>query len=62
MQFPILSVIVFTPIVAALLILLFPEERKGEVRVVALAAATFALFLSIWVYFSYDVAAGGTSF
>ncbi len=62
MQFPILSVIVFTPIVAALLILLFPEERKDEVRVVALAAATFALLLSIWVYFSYDVAAGGYQF
>ena len=62
MQFPILSVIVFTPIVAALLILLFPEERKEEVRVVALAAATFALLLSIWVYFSYDIAAGGYQF
>jgi NADH-quinone oxidoreductase subunit M len=62
MQFPILSVIVFTPIVAALLILMFPEERKEEVRVVALAAAIFALFLSIWVYFSYDPAAGGYQF
>jgi len=62
MQFPILSVIVFTPIVAAMLLLLFPEDRKAEVRVAALAAATFALFLSIWVYFSYDVAAGGYQF
>ena len=48
MQFPILSVIVFTPIVAAILILLIPPNRKAEVRVTALAAAIFALFLSGW--------------
>lgn len=62
MQFPILSVIIFTPIVAGLLILLFPAERKTEVRVTALAASTFALALSIWAYFSYDVSAGGYQF
>jgi NADH-quinone oxidoreductase subunit M len=62
MQFPILSVIVFTPILAGLLILLIPAERKTEVRVAALAAATFALFLSIWAYFAYDIPAGGYQF
>ena len=45
-----------------LLILLLPAERKTEARAAALAAATFALFLSIWVYFSYDVQAGGYQF
>src|SRR4030067_854291 len=62
MQFPILSVIVFTPIIASVLILLIPAERKNEVRVTALAAATFALFLSIWAYFAYDIPAGGYQF
>jgi NADH-quinone oxidoreductase subunit M len=62
MQFPILSVIVFTPIVASILILLIPGNRKTEVRVTALAAASFALLLSIWVYFSYDKSAGGYQF
>jgi NADH-quinone oxidoreductase subunit M len=62
MQFPILSVIVFTPIVAGLLILLIPGERKTEVRVTALAAATFALVLSIWAYFAYDISSGGYQF
>jgi len=62
MQFPVLSVIVFTPVVASVLILLIPAERKTEVRMAALAAATFALLLSIWVYFSYDVTAGGYQF
>ena len=62
MQFPILSVIVFTPIVTAIILLLIPGDRKTEVRVTALAAAAFALLLSIWAYFSYDIAAGGYQF
>jgi NADH-quinone oxidoreductase subunit M len=62
MPFPILSIIVFTPIVAGLLILLIPADRKTEVRVAALAAGAFALILSIWMYFSYDIAAGGYQF
>jgi len=59
MHFPILSLIVFTPIVTGLLIFLIPAERKTEIRVAALAAGAFALLLSIWVYFSYDIAVGG---
>jgi len=59
MQFPVLSVIVFTPIVAAIVILLIPPNRKNEIRVTALAAATFALILSLWVYFSYDPVMAG---
>ncbi len=62
MQFPILSVIVFTPIIAGVLMLLYPAERKTETRVTALAAATIAMALSVWVYFSYDVGAGGYQF
>ena len=62
MQFPILSFIVFTPIVSGLLILLIPADRKTEVRVAALAAGAFALILSLWAYFSYDIAAGGYQF
>lgn len=62
MQFPILSVIVFTPLVAGLIILLIPAERKAEIRMAALAAGAFALLLSIWAYFSYDIAQGGYQF
>ncbi|HUI90398.1 MAG TPA: NADH-quinone oxidoreductase subunit M [Anaerolineales bacterium] len=53
MVFPVLSVIVFTPLVAALIILMIPGHRKTAVRSVALAAATFALLLSLWVYVQY---------
>ena len=50
MQFPIISVIVFTPLVTGILLLLFPEDKKTEIRVTALAASAFALLLSIWLY------------
>jgi len=62
MNFPVLSVITFTPIVAGMIILLMPSEKKNETRGIALAAATFALLLSFWMYFNYDAAAGGYQF
>jgi NADH-quinone oxidoreductase subunit M len=62
MYFPILSVIVLTPIIAGMLILLIPSDRKSEVRVTALAAATICLVLSGWVYFNYDISVGGYQF
>ena len=62
MNFPVLSIITFTPLVAALVILMIPAQRKNEVRVIALASATFALILSAWVYFTYDQAPGGYQF
>ena len=62
MNFPVLSVITFTPMVAALIILMLPAQRKNEARAVALAAATFALILSFWVYLHYDQAAAGYQF
>jgi len=62
MQFPLLSFIVFTPIVAGLLILLIPAERKTEVRMAALAAGAVALALSLFAYFSYNAAQGGYQF
>jgi NADH-quinone oxidoreductase subunit M len=62
MQFPILSVIVFIPIITAVLILLFPSERKTEIRVTALAASAVALGLSTWLYFAYDIETAGYQF
>ncbi|RLD07104.1 MAG: NADH-quinone oxidoreductase subunit M [Chloroflexi bacterium] len=62
MAFPILSVIVFTPIIAGMIILMMPGERKTEIRMVALAAAAFDLILSVWLYFAYDITAAGYQF
>jgi NADH-quinone oxidoreductase subunit M len=62
MQFPFLSVIVFIPMVAALVLLILKPEQKKAIRVTALTAALLALALSIWVYFAYDKAAAGYQF
>lgn len=51
MQFPVLSIIVFAPFVAAIIMLLMKPEAKNEIRVTALAAAVFDLVLSAWVYY-----------
>ena len=51
MQFPILSIIVFAPFIAAVIMLLMKPEAKNEIRVTALAAAVFDLVLSAWVYY-----------
>jgi len=55
MNFPVLSIVVFTPMVAAVLILLMPANKRNETRSLALAAATIALILSAWVYIQYLV-------
>ncbi len=62
MQFPILSVLIFTPLAAGLILLLLPEEKKSWIKGLALAAGIIVLALSIWLYASYDVAAGGYQF
>lgn len=62
MQFPILSFIVFTPITASIILFMIPPDRKTEARMTALAAAAFALALSLWMYFSYNSAQGGYQF
>jgi NADH-quinone oxidoreductase subunit M len=62
MRFPFLSVIVFTPLVAALILLLYKPEQKKAIRITALSAAIFALLLSVWVYITYDKAVAGYQF
>jgi NADH-quinone oxidoreductase subunit M len=62
MHFPFLSVIVFTPLVAALIILLYKPGQKKAIRITALGAALFALAMSLMVYFSYDKALAGYQF
>jgi NADH-quinone oxidoreductase subunit M len=56
MEFPVLSFIVFTPIVAAIILLMIPPDRKDEARVTALAAATFTLALSLYAFLTYSTA------
>jgi NADH-quinone oxidoreductase subunit M len=62
MNFPILSIIIFTPIAAAVIMLFFPKDRKNLVRWFALAAASVDLGLSLVMYFSYDKIQAGYQF
>jgi NADH-quinone oxidoreductase subunit M len=62
MNFPFLSAIIFTPLLAAVLILLMPKERKTEVRMLAAASAFIVLVLSIYVYVAYNKTLGGFQF
>jgi NADH-quinone oxidoreductase subunit M len=62
MTLPFLSIIIFTPLVAGLIILLMPASQKLAVKIIALAAAALTLVFSIWTYFSYNITAGGYQF
>lgn len=62
MQFPILSALIFTPIVAGIVLLILPAENRAWIRRVALAAAVLVLLISFVLYFTYDVNRGGYQF
>jgi len=62
MQFPLLSIIIFLPLVAGVAILFMPAERRDLIRWTALSAALVTLLLTVISYFSYDVPAGGYQF
>lgn len=54
MEFPFLSIITLSPIVAAVIILLLPKERGENARMLGLAAMLLGLILSLYVYVSYN--------
>jgi NADH-quinone oxidoreductase subunit M len=54
MDFPFLSIIALSPIVATVMILLLPENRRENARMVALATMVFGLVLSLYVYVTYN--------
>ncbi|NPV75835.1 MAG: NADH-quinone oxidoreductase subunit M [Anaerolineae bacterium] len=62
MLFPALSVIIFAPVVAALIILLLPASQQNWIRRIALAAASILLATSLFVYISYNRLEGGYQF
>ena len=62
MGFPILSVITLTPVTFSLILFLFPEDKKKEIRLTALFAASITFALTIVAYFSYDMETAGYQF
>jgi len=62
MQFPILSLIIFVPLIAGLAILAMPAERKREVRIIALTASLIDLALAVIVYVLFQPGVAGYQF
>lgn len=62
MSFPFLSIIIFSPIMGALVIFALPKEKLLAIRLVALVSAFISMVLSIFVFFAYDQVAGGMQF
>src|SRR5512144_2195982 len=57
-----LSVLVFLPAAGAALLLLFPKSLEREARIFGLAVATAVAFLSLPLWWRFDVAQKGFQF
>ena len=60
--FPLLTAVLLAPVSAALLLCFVSSESVQSVRVICAAAMTFALVLTVYAFFSYDMSAGGMQF
>lgn len=53
-SFPVLSLIIFIPIVAAIVILLLKNEQRDLIRGIAISSAAVVFGLSLFVYLNYN--------
>src|SRR5829696_8089753 len=61
-RLPILSIITWSPFVAALIIMAVARHRPMLVRSTAVLGAAVPLVLSVWLYYAYDRSAAGFQF
>ncbi len=62
MELSILSIIVFSPLVGALIIMALPRERHTDIKATAAVASFVSCIASIYVFFTYDHTLGGIQF
>ncbi len=62
MQIPYLSILIFTPVAAGILLLLYPAQKRNLIRITALAAAAIMLSISVFLFFSYNLSQAGYQF
>lgn len=62
MQIPLLSILIFLPLVAGVFLLVLPANRRNLIRGTALGTSIVTLLLSLVLYFAYDKSAGGYQF
>jgi NADH-quinone oxidoreductase subunit M len=59
MSFPFLTTIFCLPLLAVLIIFCIPARQRSAIRIVALACSAAALAMTVFLFFTYDRAAGG---
>lgn len=62
MDFPILTVITFAPLLGGVIGLFIPKEKEKTIKWFSIAVSLIPLVLSIILWLSYDTAAGGMQF
>jgi NADH-quinone oxidoreductase subunit M len=62
MNFPILSIITFVPLVGMILVLLLPKAQEKAIKWLSIAISLVPLVLSIVLWISYSSAPGGMQF
>ncbi len=62
MKFPLLSAIMFLPLIGAIIIALLPRGNRLGVRWVAIITTGLSMILAIYMTLAYDTAAGGYQF
>jgi NADH-quinone oxidoreductase subunit M len=62
MEFPILSAIVWTPVVALIAVLIIPGTQAAAIRVVSAIAALFTLVCTVWLWFTFDASSADFQF
>ena len=61
-QIPILSLIVFTPLLGALALLFVPRQNGKLIRWIGIGTTFLPLLLSAWLYASFDIVKAGDQF
>ena len=62
MHFPILSVLIFLPIISGVILLLLPENKSGLIKGIALTVASITLVITLYLFFAYDKTTAGYQF
>ncbi|MES6927191.1 hypothetical protein U6X42_12255, partial [Cutibacterium acnes] len=61
-QFPILSLIVFSPLLGVLALLFVPKEQGGWIKRIGIGTTFLPLIGCAWVYSEFDLRAAGAQF
>lgn len=59
---PILSLIAFSPLLGALIVLLLPSARSQWLRITAIIFTLIPLILTVWLFISYQPLMGGAAY